>query len=150
MKEILKHPHTKKVINIFGVILVALVIFSAGVTIGFIKGEFSERWDKNYMGMMGGPRSPFQTFSDIDNRAPSPHGTAGQVISSGNGQIVVRGPGEMEYIVIVSPQTIIRQLRQQGTTTDVVVGSWITAIGSPDETGRLVASFIRIMPSPQK
>ena len=120
------------------------------MAVGFFKGEFSERWDEHYMGMMSGPRSPFSAFSDSGSRAPSPHGTAGQVVSATSDQVVVQGPGDTESLVVISPQTIIRSFHQQGTTTDIKAGSWITAIGSPDENGRLVATFIRIMPAPQQ
>ncbi len=145
IQSLAKHPTLKKVLILLIIILVAMVIFSAGVAVGFLKGEFSERWDRHYMEVMSGPVSPFY---DIGNRAPSPHGTAGQVMSSAGGQLLVKGQSDTEYVVIVSPQTVIRQIHNQGTTTDIQVGSWITAIGSPDESGRLIATFIRIMPSP--
>ena len=148
LQEAFKNPHTKKTLKILGVILAAMIIFSGGMIVGFFKGEFSEKWDRNYMGVMGGPRSPFSTFSDTDGRAPSPHGTAGQVISFNNNQLVIKGPGDTENVVTISPQTVIRELHRQGTTTEILAGSWVTAIGSPDESGRLVATFVRIMPAP--
>ncbi len=147
-KEMIRHPHTQKFLKILSVVLIAIFVFSLGMAVGFFKGQFSERWDKHYMEVLGGPRSPLSVFSDRDDRAPTPHGTAGQIISYNNGQIMVKGPGDIEDVVIISPNTVIRQAHQQGTTTDIKSGSWITAIGLPDESGRLVASFIRIMPPP--
>ena len=148
MKEIIKNPATRKLLKILGVVLAVLIVFSAGMAVGFLKGQFSERWDRNYMNTMGGPRSPFSAFSDTDDRAPTPHGTAGIVISFSNDQIAVKGPNGTESVIMISPETIIRQMHQLATTTDIKSGSWITAIGHPDESGHLVASFIRIMPAP--
>ena len=148
MKEIINHPNTKKFIRLLICILAALLIFALGMIIGFSKGQFSERWDRHYMEVMGGPRSPFSAFSDTDDRAPSPHGMAGIIVSSNNGQLVVNSPNNTEDVIIVGSSTLIRDFHKQGTTTDVKVGSWITAIGSPDENGRLIATFIRIMPPP--
>ena len=145
-----QHPHLKIFLIVLVVILIVMVIFSIGMAVGFVKGQFSERWDRHYMEVMGGPRSPFSTFPDMNNRAPSPHGTTGQVISYNNDQLVVKGPGDIENVIIVSPTTTIRQFHEQGTTTEIKAGSWLTAIGSPDENGRLVATFIRIMPAPAR
>ncbi|GEM_PF-1073057 len=147
-RDMVKHPSTHKFLKVLSVVLVAIFIFSLGMAVGFFKGQFSERWDKHYMEVLGGPRSPLSVFSDRDDRAPTPHGTAGQIISSNNGQILVKGPGDIENVVIINPNTVIHQSHQQGTTTDIKTGSWVTAIGLPDESGRLVASFIRIMPPP--
>ncbi len=147
LSDIVNHPGINKFVKVLGIILAVLLFFSGGMAVGFVKGQFSDRRDGHYMDVMGGRQSPLSSFSDTDVRAPSPHGMVGQVISVNKSQLIVKGQNDTEYVVIMNPQTVVRQFRSQGTTTNIAVGSWITAIGSPDESGRLVASFLRIIPN---
>jgi hypothetical protein len=166
MEKIKRLPHIRKVICVLLIILGGLVIFSAGMAVGFRKGEFSRRFDEHYMEAMGGPRSPFSVFPEMHSQAPTPHGVVGQIITvnpiqttastSGSQntvlatQIVIRDmrdPRNMEQTVIVGPQTIFRKLHSQASSTDIQIGSWVTAIGTPDENGKIIATFIRIIPS---
>ena len=43
-----------KAIVVLGIVLVALIIFGAGMIVGYGKGEFSERWDNHYSEIMNG------------------------------------------------------------------------------------------------
>ncbi len=111
-------------------IVIVLVIFGAGITVGYRAGNFRDRFDRHYNDIMSG------------------HGAYGQVISTQGTSIVIRDPQNREKDIIVGPKTVIRRSRDAATTTDISVGSWITAIGSPDENGQIRALLIRIMPPP--
>ncbi len=143
-----KLEHFHKAVVILGILFVALVIFGAGILVGYDKGEFSERWDKNYSEIMGGQRSPFYANMMGNNPTPIAHGASGQVIAINLPSIAIRGPEEIEKVVIISSTTIIRSMHENASSSDIKIGSWITAIGSPDAKGQINTSFIRIMPPP--
>jgi len=140
-----KLHHFHKIIVALGILFVILVIFGAGVIVGYEKGEFSERWDKNYPEIMSGQRAPMYTNMIRDNSTPVAHGAFGQVIANNFPSIVLKGPQEIEKVVIISSTTIIRYMHQNASSSDIKEGVWVTALGIPDEKGQINASFIRIM-----
>jgi len=143
-----KLEHFHKAVVVLGILFVALVIFGAGILVGYNKGEFSERWDKNYSEIMEGQRSPFYANMMNNNPAPIAHGAFGQVIAINLPSIAIRGPEEIEKVVIISSTTIVRNMHENASSSAIKIGSWITSIGTPDAKGQIDASFIRIMPAP--
>ena len=135
-----------RIIIILGSILVILVAFAGGVAVGYHKGVFSYNWNANYSRGMNDPRSflaPFQPDNDDIN----PHGTVGEIISIHLPDIMVKGVGTAEQIVTISPTTtVIRSMHDVASTTVLKTGMQVVVIGSPDDDGRIHATFVRIMP----
>ncbi len=139
-----------RLIAVLGILVIALAIFWAGMAVGYRQAQFSSRWGDHYRETFGGPSSPFMMpFSVSDNDdIRTANGAAGQVIGINLPRIAVKGPDEAEKIVVLGSDTVIRRFRDPATTTDIALGDMMIAIGSPDEQGRIVATFVRIVPPP--
>lgn len=148
-KEIFNSPKYKKTIIILGILLAILIIFALGMAVGSQRARFGGNWDNNYFNNMHDIRAPFMPF--MHNRdILNPHGAIGTVSSIDYPQIVVQGPNQAEQIIIISSSTIFRSLRSQASLNDLQLGNHVTIIGKPDDKGRIEASLIRIVPSPQE
>ncbi len=147
INHFLQSPKYSRIVSVLGMLLAALVIFGAGVFVGYRKADFSYRWSNSYYRDFGGPYSPFN-MSDADDNAPSAHGAFGTVIGVNLPSFAVQGPNEAEKVIIIGPQTIIRNMRNPATTTDIHMGQSVIIIGEPDNQGQIDASIIRIVPPP--
>jgi hypothetical protein len=149
INKFLQSEKYSKLLKAFGILLAILVIFGAGVFVGYRKADFSYRWSNNYYQDFGGMHSPFAPMgmSDGDDNAPTPHGAFGTVIGVNLPTFAVKGQNEAEKVIIIGPQTIIRSMHNLGTTTDIHTGQSVIIIGEPDAQGQVIASFIRIVPA---
>ncbi len=147
IKEYFKLNWFNKLVITIAILIVMMLIFQAGVTVGYHKARFSNSWNKTIASDMDDQHSIFYPFMpDKDDR--NPHGAIGEIVSIKIPSLMVKGPNNFEEIVIIGPETAIRSLHTQASTSDLVIGSHIIAIGSPDEQGAIHAAFIRIMPAP--
>lgn len=145
-KEFTQSKHFSKIIYIIGGLLVALVIFQAGIFVGYRNAAFSISWDKAHYGNARDPKSIFAPFGrDMDDR--NPHGAIGEVISVQFPTLMIKGPSGNEAIVLIGSTTSIRNMRNQASTSDIKIGDQIVTVGDPDEQGQIRATLIRIMPS---
>ncbi len=127
-------------------LIIVLVVFRAGMSVGFYKASSSLRWGENYQRVFGGPRlgRPGPGWRGDDNFINA-HGVAGQVISNDDGTIVIRSRDNIERTITTSSTTIIRQ----GSTdtirpADLKANDQIVVLGESDEVGQIKAKFIRI------
>lgn len=145
----LSHPIksgvVSKVILILACLLILLLVFQAGMFVGFRKGLFTSQWNDNYSRGFDDPRSVFAPFM-MDGDMPNPHGVVGTIASQNLPNLIVKGRGTAEEVVVVGPETVIRGIRHSASTSDLVAGRQVVIIGEPDENGRLRASLIRVMP----
>lgn len=125
-----------------------LLIFGAGVFVGSVKARFSYRWAENYHRNFGGPRGGF--MADWRNFSPSAgdfiegHGTFGEIIKINGSDFVIKGQEDVEKIIIISEDTLIKKGRDTIKKEELKVGNRATIIGSPDEKGQIKAKLIRI------
>lgn len=136
------------IIGLAGFIIICLVL-GVGVWIGAEKAKFSYRWAENYNKNFGGPRAGF--MNDL-GRFPAGdfiegHGTFGEIIKI-NSDLVVKGQGDAEKIIVVSPETVIQKGRDTIKKEELKVGDNIVVIGSPNESGQIEAKLIRVLPGP--
>lgn len=150
INKFLQSEKYSRLVKTLGVLLAILVIFGAGIFVGYRKADFSNRWSSNYYRDFGVSHSPFgpSVISDTDDNAPIPHGAFGTVIGVNLPTFAVKGPNEAEKVIVIGPRTIIRTMRNLGTTTDIKTGQSLIIIGEPDSQGQIDASFIRIVPAP--
>jgi hypothetical protein len=109
-------------------VVVAFAVFQAGVFVGLHQARFMNHFGDNYM-----------------KNIPGGHGAIGKVISVASSTLVV-SDANVEKIVTITPETKIAKHRDTATTTDIKVGDMIVVIGEPDESGKVNARFIRLMP----
>ena len=130
----MKKESTKKIIVILGIIIVALVIFKAGMYVGYRKAGFS------------------RTFGDsmLRDDIPGGHGVSGKIIKIATTSLVVEGSDNIEKVITFTPDTLIRKLRDAASSTVLQVDDPIIVIGSPGPNGEIAAKLIRILPQLQK
>ena len=128
-------------------ILIVIIIFWAGIAVGYHKAQFSNNWHSHYAEQFTSKQSPFSIPNDSDaDNMPNPHGAFGQIISANLPLIIIKGPIEAEKTIVVTNTTVVRDVHDQVASTSLVAGQGVVVIGYPDEQGRVVASFIRILP----
>ena len=145
-----------------GVLLVALLSFSAGVNVGLRKAKFSyafgEHYERNFGGgpsmpgkgpMMGGFGKMMPLTGIDDKEFRNGHGLIGEIISMTENSIIVEDIFGNENTVSLSKETIIKGGRKDVTVSALKTGDRIAVIGKPDEqVGVVEARFIRILPTP--
>ena len=134
-----------KMLVLLGVLLVAWVIFAAGIFVGYHKASFSKDWDDSYRQGMMNPNSPLAPFINNDDEV-NPHGAIGEIVSVNFPEIMIKRPQNAEQIVIISSSTTIRMIHGMASTSEISAGQFAVAIGEPNNKGEIQASFIRILP----
>ena len=144
-KEFTQSKHFSKIIYTIGGLLIALIIFQAGIFVGYRNAAFSINWDKAHYGNARDPRSIFAPFGrDADDM--NPHGAIGEVISIKLPLVMIKGQSGNDAIVLIDSTTSIRSMRNQASTSDIKIGDQIVTVGTPDDQGQIHATLIRIMP----
>ena len=149
LKAFIGYSLVSRIIVVLAALLLVLVIFWGGAAVGYRQAQFSCGWDSHYAEVFGGPESPFDVRPDQDDISVA-NGAAGQVIAIHFPVIAVKGPDQVEKAIVLGPKTVIRLGRHTATTSDIGLGDILVAIGSPDNSGRIIASFVRIMPVPSQ
>lgn len=151
MKEI--HEKLKKVFESkvlvgvlygIGIIIIVLVVFSAGVSVGFHKASFGRAWGDNYERNFG--MRPIPPFGQ-DN-FPNAHGSIGKIIKIELPTIIVQDQDKTEKVVLIKDDTKIQKMRDTITVADLEIDDFIVVIGSPNDQGQIEAKFIRVIPEP--
>lgn len=128
-----------------GIVIVLVLIFSLGVSVGFRKASFGRAWGENYernFGMM--PNRP-ELGRD---KFPNAHGAVGKIIKIQLPNIIVQDKDQTEKVILINNDTKIQNRKMNITTDKINIDDFIVVIGSPNDKGQIEAKFIRIMPSP--
>lgn len=129
---------------------VVVLIFGAGMAVGGMKAKFSYRWAESYHKNFGGPQGGF--FGDWRRMPPLPgdfiegHGAFGEIIELNDNGFVIKGRGDVEKMVIMIEDTIIKKGGKGMKTIkdNLEVGEYVVVIGSPNEEGQIEAKLIRV------
>ena len=127
-----------------GIVVVILLIFSAGLSVGFHKASFGRAWGDNYEHNFG--MKPMPLFGK-DN-FPNAHGSIGKIIKIELPTIIVQDQDKTEKVILIKDDTKIQKMRENITTADLKIDDFIVVIGSPNDKGQIEAKFIRMMPLP--
>jgi hypothetical protein len=139
----------KKMIHFIGALIVILIVFQAGVFVGFKKASFSYRGGDNYSRMFGERNRGIPQFPGTNMMDPSnAHGTSGKIISVQLPTIIIADNDNTEKTALVSEKTLIMNFREQMKTSDLKVNDFVVIIGTPNDEGQIEARLIRIMPTP--
>ena len=127
---------------------VLLMVFQAGLNLGYRKADFNCQWSANYHRNFGGPPpGGFMELLDQDESVQA-HGVFGRVIGNATGSLVIKQNDGVEKIVLVGDDTVIQMLRQRLPLSEVHVNELAVVIGEPNDLGQIVATFIRVLPPP--
>ena len=151
-KELVQSKMFKGFIIGIATFLVLIIVFQAGVFVGFKKAGFSQMLGENYGRIFGDEKRPGMMggiFAGLPfDNLPGGHGAAGAVIKVSSSTIVVSEPNNIEKIVLLSDQTIIRKARDEVKAGDIVIGDFVSIIGEANSKGEIEAKLVRIMPPP--
>lgn len=148
LKNINKFKSPKILLGIFVAFIIILASFQAGVFVGYHKAAFSYSMGDRYYKAFdrddrrGGPNP----FSDKD--LPGGGGAVGTILKVNLPTLVVSTPDNVEKIIKITDDTIIRQFRNTASTSDLSVGKNIVVIGSPNAQAEIEAKLIRLLPPP--
>ena len=136
--------------------LIALVVFAAGVFVGFHKARYSYKFGENYeRNFVGGPfqggqgimgnREPRGMMRDFEgNGFRNGHGIAGTIISISDNNIIAKDRDGKENTVAVTDKTIIKSQSNDIKISDLKQDDQIVVMGSPGDNGVINADLIRI------
>ena len=146
--DLSKIQHSKvieRVLFVVVALIVALVIFQAGVFVGYRKAEFSERFGESYERTFGShDTARGLVYEDV----PGGYGASGNIVRISAPTFVVAGPDNLEKVVVMDDHTEIRRLRETLSAQDLKIDDAVVVLGSPDEKGEIVARLIRVLPPP--
>jgi uncharacterized membrane protein len=148
MSNFLESRKVRAVLWILGGLVVLVVVFGLGITVGYDRAGFASGFDRNYFRIFFGapPGGPVGLMAP-----PMPvatHGVVGTVIDLGTSTISVKDQQGNEQSVAVSSDTDIRNGNGNIMIGDFVVGDQIAVIGEPNGDGQIDAHFIRILRTP--
>ncbi len=119
------------------ILVVALIIFQAGMFVGYMKASFSFRHGDNYSRIFGpGP----ERGRDL----PGGHGVLGTIVSINLPTLVVTGTDNVEKTIDLTDDTQIVHFRDRIEAATLKVGDSVLVLGSPNEQARIVAKLIRV------
>ncbi len=137
----------KIILGTIGIVILILLIFQAGMFVGFKKAGFSYKWGENYHRNFAGPRGGF--FQEMRGRDfIDAHGVFGQIIKIDGSTLVIKGRNNVEKIIVLKDDTVIRRLQDTLKPSDLKVDDLIVVIGSPNDAGQIEAKLIRVLPPP--
>jgi hypothetical protein len=149
-KNFLQSSKAKHILAGIGIAVIALLVFQAGIFVGYKKAAFSFRSGDNF----------YRTFGERGRGFPEPvrrmgmdmmdptnaHGTVGKIASIALPKIIIADRDGVEKTIIVDAKTDMRRFRDSIKQEELKVGDFITVIGEPNNEGQITARLIRIMP----
>lgn len=135
-----------------GIVLCVLAIFEAGTFVGHRRALFSARMGENYYRAFdgekrGGPMNDLMGFKG-DSEFMGSHGATGKIVRVSLPTFVVAGPDNTEKVVTINDRTLIRSMRANASTSDLIVDRFVVVLGQPNDLGEIEAKLIRFLPPP--
>jgi hypothetical protein len=134
-----------------GGLVLAGLIFQAGIFVGYYKASFSYQLGDEYHSVFGG-RGPMPWVPGESGFAQQgfsgAYGASGDILKIDLPNIVIEGQNAVEETVVVSTSTIFRSMRNTITATDLKPDDFVIIIGSPNNKGQIEAKLVRVTPPP--
>ncbi len=131
-------------------LVILLVVFQAGILVGYHKADFSKRLGNNYyrtfdmrgneMGMSD--RSP---ISMMGMNIPGGHGAIGKVIEINLPTFVVATPENIEKVIRVNDDSEVRRFKAAISPSEIKINDVVVIVGNPNDKAEIEARLIRIM-----
>ena len=133
-------------------LIVLLLVFRAGMVIGFHKVSYNYKWGENYEHLFGGPgprgmgmmqpRGFVRDFNQ-DNFMPS-HGVTGSVLKIDGNTLIIKALDNTETSLLISSSTAIQKDKTAIAVSAIHENDHVVAIGSPSTTGQIEVKFLRV------
>lgn len=146
-----KTVSSKTTLLAIGALVVALLIFQAGIFVGYRKASFSYGAGDNFHRMFGPPEHrgmmPGGMMNFPGDEFTSAYGTTGTIVKIALPTIVVAGTDKVEKTIVVNEKTILRIFRNDIVPADLRVGYNIIVVGAPNSSSQIEAKLIRVLPA---
>jgi hypothetical protein len=143
IKKVFESKVAFRILLGIGIVIVLLLVFSAGVSVGFRKASFGRAWGENYERNFG--MRPEHPIFGNDN-FPNSHGATGKIIKVELPTIIIQDKNNTEKVVLIKDDTKIQEMMQDIKASDLSIDKYVIVIGSPNNQGQIEAKFIRVMP----
>lgn len=144
IKKVLESKVSTGILVGIGIVIVAMLIFSAGIAVGFHKASFGHAWGENYERNFG--MRPDRPIFGEDN-FPNAHGAIGKIIKIELPTIIVQdNKDNTEKVVLIKDDTQIQKMMTSIKAKDLLIDDFVVVIGDPNGQGQIEAKFIRVMP----
>ena len=130
-----------------GIAVAVIIVFQAGIWVGYRKAAFSFRWGDNYYRSFGGPRGDFAPGLPHGD-FPDANGAAGRIIKIDLPTFIVEGQDRAEKIILIKDDTFIKRFRDTVKPEDMRVDDFVVIIGAPNDQSQIEAKLIRLMEAP--
>ena len=152
-KNFFQSKNFRKILYGIGAAIAVLIIFQAGMFVGYRKAGFSYGWGDNYYRtfgerkehMRGGHMMSFFRGGDFTNSG----GAVGKIAKISLPLLVVESKDGIEKAILLTDDSVIKRFRETMKPTDIKVGDFAVIIGSPNSLAQIEAKIIRIMPNPE-
>ena len=155
LKKVFESKILVRILYGVGIFIVIMLIFSAGINVGFRKASFGKSWGENYnenfgMGRRGTPPSNIgqNWMNGMMGYFPNAHGAIGKIMKLELPSIIMTDKDNIEKSILTKNDTKVEKVREKIKITDLKVDDFIVVIGSPNTQGQIEAKLIRLMPSP--
>lgn len=143
LNEIFVSKTLKKLLVTMACLVLALLIFQAGIYIGYRKAQLSYQWGENYHRVFGGPRGGFLQDLSGDDFVPG-YGLVGTVIKLDGSTLIIKSTNDVERAVTLTDDTTIRRGTNNIGPRDIKTNTAVTIISAPNGDGTLQAKFVRV------
>lgn len=150
MKNYLESKRFKIALHVIGGLIVAAIIFQAGMFVGYRKASFSYGFGEKYFERnFGRPRGYFMGMMSRSGDYLGAHGASGDIIKVALPEITIEGRDNVEREVLIKSDTVIKNLRDTIKPEDLKTGDSLVIIGTPNaSTSQIEAKLIRVLPEP--
>lgn len=146
LETIISNRKVRITLSIVGVIILALLVFHAGVVVGSHRG-LPSRDNANRGAMNRGFRSSFlpNGFELPHGSMQNGHGAVGTITTVALPELTIDTREGVSTSILVSTSTLIRNMSAQNDTR-FSVGDKIIVLGEADSQGRITAKIINVFP----
>lgn len=145
-KNLFQSKKFKKIILGIGIAVAVLIVFQAGMFVGYRKAAFSYKWGDNYYQTFGEHRRGGMMGLRRDVDFSNSHGTIGKIIKIELPSLTIQDQDGTEKIVVVKDDTIVKKFRETINPVNLKIDDFVVIIGSPNEGSQIEAKLVRIMP----
>lgn len=142
LTELFQSKKFKGVLYVVGIAFLALLVFRAGVFVGYRKAGFAYRLGDNYYRTFGGH------MGMREEEFTSAHGAIGKIIKISLPTLFIEDQDNVEKLILIKDSTAIRKFREEIKSSDLKIDDSIIIIGSPNDKSEIEAKLIRILPYP--
>jgi len=151
IKKFAQSQKVKRVLYGIAVFVAALIIFQAGIFVGYHRAAFSYRFGDNYERTFGMHRDGFPGEKGVrmfGGEFSNAHGSVGKIVSITLPTLMIADRDGVEKVILLTNATDIRHFRDAFSANELQIGDIVVVLGAPNEEAQIEAKLIRLLPPP--